>query len=147
MRIACPDCSSAYDVPDALIGAGRLLRCSKCAHEWVVTPPGGEPPGGEPPGAEMPGAEKPGAEPATVEPPPARQLPLRAPQRVPPGPPQPMLPAQRAGRPLALWGAWAASLLLVAGLAAAIWAARGAIIEAWPPAARILPVPGGPNSG
>ncbi len=35
MIIACPECSSEFNVPVALIGAeGRKVRCAKCNHEW-----------------------------------------------------------------------------------------------------------------
>ncbi len=40
MIISCPECSSEFDVPVALIGAeGRKVRCAKCKHEWHQTNP------------------------------------------------------------------------------------------------------------
>ena len=39
MRIACPNCSTLYDVPDKLLGnVGRRLRCSQCDHGWSFMP-------------------------------------------------------------------------------------------------------------
>ena len=39
MRIACPSCSTQYDVPDhAITPTGRLVRCSNCGHEWRALP-------------------------------------------------------------------------------------------------------------
>ena len=36
MRIVCPNCAAAYDVPDqVLAGPPRLFRCARCAHEWT----------------------------------------------------------------------------------------------------------------
>jgi predicted Zn finger-like uncharacterized protein len=43
MRIVCPSCSAAYDVPDALLRGRRTVRCAACAREWSLTdiPPAG----------------------------------------------------------------------------------------------------------
>ncbi len=35
MRIVCPACSAAYEVPDALLGTGRPVRCARCGREWT----------------------------------------------------------------------------------------------------------------
>lgn len=38
MKLACPECSQQFSVPDNAIGPkGRKLRCSKCSHEWHQT--------------------------------------------------------------------------------------------------------------
>jgi predicted Zn finger-like uncharacterized protein len=39
MRIVCPACSAAYEVPDALLGTGRPVRCARCEHEWMPADP------------------------------------------------------------------------------------------------------------
>lgn len=40
MRITCPNCHTAYDVPDHLLAAAsRPLRCSVCGNSWVYTKP------------------------------------------------------------------------------------------------------------
>ncbi|MBN9561411.1 MAG: zinc-ribbon domain-containing protein [Alphaproteobacteria bacterium] len=38
MRIVCPACSAAYEVPDALLGSPRPVRCARCGHEWQPEP-------------------------------------------------------------------------------------------------------------
>ena len=39
MRIACPNCSAYFDVPeDAIPEEGRKLRCSRCQHKWHQLP-------------------------------------------------------------------------------------------------------------
>ena len=39
MRIACPNCSAYFDVPeDAIPEEGRKLRCSQCQHKWRQLP-------------------------------------------------------------------------------------------------------------
>jgi predicted Zn finger-like uncharacterized protein len=35
MRIVCPACSATYEVPDALLGAARPVRCARCGQEWL----------------------------------------------------------------------------------------------------------------
>jgi len=35
MRIVCPSCTAAYEVPDSLVTAGRAVRCARCGEEWV----------------------------------------------------------------------------------------------------------------
>ena len=39
MRIECPECAMAFNVPDGAIKAkGRKLRCSRCEHQWIQYP-------------------------------------------------------------------------------------------------------------
>ena len=41
MRLACPNCSAEYEVPDAALAAGpRLLRCARCSHQFEAALPG-----------------------------------------------------------------------------------------------------------
>jgi predicted Zn finger-like uncharacterized protein len=121
MRILCPQCQAAYEVPERLIAGGRLLRCVKCRHEWreAEAPP---PPPPEP---------EPGPEP---EPPRPMPVPIPTQHRAhqPIDPPR---PARRAG--LALAAAWVASALVLAGFVTAILAYQAPITAAWPPAARL----------
>src|SRR5690348_17886277 len=35
MRLICPSCSVAYEVPDSLVPAGRAVRCVRCGGEWT----------------------------------------------------------------------------------------------------------------
>ncbi|WP_431271732.1 zinc-ribbon domain-containing protein [Dankookia sp. P2] len=85
MRIICPACAAAYEVPDRLIGSGRSLRCKTCGHGWRVEPEGGAP---ESPPAALP--VPPPAPPALPDPGPLSDAP---PLAVPPG-----LPPAPAGR-------------------------------------------------
>ncbi|PWC28983.1 zinc-ribbon domain-containing protein [Teichococcus aestuarii] len=38
MRLECPACAAAYDVPDALLAPGRAVRCVRCTQSWVPLP-------------------------------------------------------------------------------------------------------------
>jgi predicted Zn finger-like uncharacterized protein len=44
MQIVCPNCSTAYEIPDAVFGGrARKLRCETCGTQWRAGPPGVEP--------------------------------------------------------------------------------------------------------
>lgn len=46
MRIVCPACDAAYDVPDAMLAGGpRVVRCAKCGREWTPSAIPGAAPG------------------------------------------------------------------------------------------------------
>ena len=136
MRIACPTCDATYEVPDALIGSGRLLRCAKCGHDWMVRPAADD---------SAPAAAPP------VPPPPEGPPPFRPPSRQaqPIHPPLPNPAEQRRARAAAmlLWAAWIGSGVLLAALGAGAWAYRGPIVEAWPPAARLYLLLGASQTG
>lgn len=34
MRIQCPDCAAAYEVPEAMLVPGRPVRCARCGQRW-----------------------------------------------------------------------------------------------------------------
>ena len=130
MRIVCPGCAAAYEVPDRLLAADRPVRCVRCGHGWVpeliaaMSPPAGS--------ASLPSVPAPELSPfvqasetfAPMEPP--RPAGLAAAGR----------PAPRRNVPLRL--AWAASVLLLVGMGAAGWVYRAELGEAWPPARRML---------
>jgi predicted Zn finger-like uncharacterized protein len=43
MQILCPNCSTAYEIPDAVFGGrARKLRCENCGTQWRAGPPGAE---------------------------------------------------------------------------------------------------------
>jgi predicted Zn finger-like uncharacterized protein len=147
MRIACPNCAAAYDVPDALLASGpRLLRCARCSTEFpAALPEAKAPPEPEP----QPEAAPP-PDPVPPEPSPApptelatgpRERPL--PTRGPAGPsPIEALDAPAPPGQGRLAAAWIASFGAVgAGLFALVhWQAQ--ISAAWPPAARLYAVLG-----
>ena len=35
MRIVCPSCGAAYEVPESRLGAGKPVRCSRCGETWA----------------------------------------------------------------------------------------------------------------
>jgi predicted Zn finger-like uncharacterized protein len=151
MRIACPNCQATYEVPNALIGAGRMLRCAKCGHDWRATGeaalPGGALPGAAPELKVVPATTPPGHEPATGDLPPPTPAQHRLPQLI-----DPPLPASRGQRPspgalTTLWAAWIVSALLLGMLGTAAWVYRGPIMEAWPPAARVYLLFGATREG
>jgi predicted Zn finger-like uncharacterized protein len=132
MRLVCPACETAYDVPETALRAGRAFRCALCRYEWV--PVAGEP-------VEMGAA-------------------LPAPLDEAPAPlartPQPMFAADkmgqdkvgqdkigqdkiaqdRAGPRAEVVAAWFLTLLLLAaGIAESIYW-RQSIIRAWPASER-----------
>lgn len=165
MRVTCPNCSAAYEVPEAKIGAGRKLRCARCRHDWWVEPPAapaaeggfarsvaqataglGAPPSPGPAEAPLPPppappSPDPAPRPAPAEAPgapPVRPPPPRPPRQSQPiEPPLPRLgDAPPRGR-MALILAWAASILFMLGFVAALLLFRAELAEAWPPLERL----------
>jgi predicted Zn finger-like uncharacterized protein len=165
MRIACPNCSAEYEVPDTLLAGGpRLLRCARCSHRFEAAPAGTPPPAATP-AAEVPAPPAPATESAPAEAPPAPEpepppaaepAPAPAPEAsrpvpepaAPPAPPprpprlaDPLLPHRtppepaRGATPLVL--AWLLSLAILGAAGWATWHYQAEIVEAWPPAARL----------
>jgi len=132
MRIVCPACSAAYEVPDEQLHEGRIVRCARCGTDWApaVAVPEAEPePPPEPEPAVPPsGALGPARAMALSEDELSAPLPVVAPARVAAVPPQPRLPL--------LGLAWAFSALVLLGGAAEAYLARDAIMRAWPPITR-----------
>lgn len=123
MIISCSACSTRYLVDPALIGAdGREVRCAKCGHQWLQTPPD-----------EVP------------EPPPPLQPEIRSvPEEEPEAPESTGAPAksglpavpQQGRRRFGSALSWTLLLLLVAIFVGGV-AARHEIMAAWPPSARL----------
>lgn len=44
MIVSCPRCTTRYDVPIDTLGEGRVVRCTRCRHEWLEKPRPPEPP-------------------------------------------------------------------------------------------------------
>jgi predicted Zn finger-like uncharacterized protein len=85
MRIACPNCSAEYEVPDSLLASGpRLLRCARCGHQFQAKA-GPDAPVPPPPAVPSPA-------PAADTGPEARPTPVLAPPLAPPDPDPPAPP-------------------------------------------------------
>jgi predicted Zn finger-like uncharacterized protein len=134
MRIVCPSCRAAYEVPDTLLAGGKAVRCAKCGAEWTppsVTP--ASPPQPPPPAAPPEEAEAP----ARIEP----RLSAFRPRSVdslddarpPPRDDEIEFAPRRRGALIA----WLLSLLVLAALIWAAFAFRGAVMGAWPPSTRL----------
>ena len=39
MRVVCPSCQAAYEVPAAVLDAGRTLRCAECSADFTPASP------------------------------------------------------------------------------------------------------------
>ncbi|MCE2760118.1 MAG: zinc-ribbon domain-containing protein [Acetobacteraceae bacterium] len=133
MLIECPKCTAGFQVPERMMrDRTRPLRCSQCRTVFPMpNPPVPEPFAFRPPEPLPPSpvAEepRPAPRPFLEEPLPEQVAALETPAEV----------AQGASS-RRLRAAWAASiaLLLGGGLAAII--KRDAVVEAWPPAARLF---------
>ena len=139
MLIECPKCQAGFQVPERLLrDRARPLRCGQCGTVFPMP----EPPAPEPEPVAFRAPEPPPLAPV-VEDPRLERMPLaEEPRPETPGagdtPPEAATGATSRG----LRVAWAASiaLLLGGGLAAII--KRDAVMEAWPPAARLFAVLG-----
>ena len=127
MRLVCPSCQAAYDVPAEKLGRGaQRLRCARCAHVWsfVPAPPVARDPAPPPP---LPAPSSLAAE--TLR---ARSRGFPTPPRLPPYP-------RRPGGTGPLLG-WVLSIALLAGLGFAGWHWRDRVMVAWPPSERVYRV-------
>lgn len=145
MRITCPTCDAAYDVPDARIAGGRAVRCARCGSDWVPLADTAPPPQALtlpdavlPVGAAL-GQTVQAAPAATVAVPAATTLAFPAATMPPPIapalPPSPAPARARPSPPILL--AWTASFLLLGFLVWAGIAWRAGIMHAWPPSERL----------
>ena len=120
MRIECPSCTAAYDLPEQHLVAGRAVRCARCGASWTPVPT-------QPPGPGL------AATPIVAPPRPPRVKVV-----APSSPALAGSPADVRGhdeRRLVLVG-WVLSIavLLLIGWAAVTW--RDGIMRAWPPSER-----------
>jgi predicted Zn finger-like uncharacterized protein len=124
MRITCPACDAAYDVPEALLTRPRLVRCARCAHDF--RPPLDDDPIVEAAVESVSYADAPvpAAGPVREDALPARPLPARPPV---------VSNAERAK----ILAAWAASFVAIAAFAWLGIVYRRPVIHAWPPSARL----------
>ena len=163
MRIECPGCETAYEVPESQVRPGRSVRCAQCDRQWL--------PFAEPAGAVMLPSVEPETEAAFAVPelPEDPELPddedftdppvtadgrVRLRRSAAPKPalaiapvmarlriarfrlPIPLLPWIRSSlRPSGL--GWVASVVALAGLLVAAGYWRMAIMQDWPPSVRL----------
>ncbi len=166
MRIECPGCEAAYEVPEAQMRPGRSVRCACCDVLWQ---PVSEPAMAMSQPAVMAAPERAAEivmpEPPTVEEaagtPQAGSDRVRLRQSAAPtaaaGSPTPII--ARFGKRLALptgampwmrsslrpWGlGWAASVVVLLGLLVAAGHWRTAIMQGWPPSIRLYTALGSP---
>jgi predicted Zn finger-like uncharacterized protein len=138
MKLACPTCAALYNVPDSMIGEGRMMQCARCAHEWFARPlpaeaplPASAPEAGPP----APEAGTPAPEVAPALPAPPAPIALAPPSRIGEVPPSPEPGSLLGQLPLRL--AWAASLGLVVWGGYFAWTERARMAELWPPIAKL----------
>jgi predicted Zn finger-like uncharacterized protein len=132
MRIVCPNCSAAYEVPDGLLTGRKAVSCARCGQEWR---PGET--------EAVPETEQ---QVVTREAPVPRPAPVRTPvldrrgmdggdwaiDRLMAAPQPP------AGPSLALRFAWVASFVVIVALLGAGYAWREDLMVAWPPSVRLF---------
>jgi predicted Zn finger-like uncharacterized protein len=133
MRIVCPSCVAAYDVPEPVLVARRTLRCTRCGSEFVAAAS----PHPVPVPVPVPSTQAEPPETTTRLP----DMHARDAQRLAPGPAAPAARTQKWRAATVLAG-WALSGMLIAAGGWAGFAWRGAIMQAWPPATRIYAVLG-----
>jgi predicted Zn finger-like uncharacterized protein len=137
MKLACPTCAALYNVPDSMIGEGRMMQCARCAHEWFARPLPAE----APLPASAPEAGTPAPEVAPALPAPPAPIALAPPSRIGEVPPSPEPGSLLGQLPLRL--AWAASLGLVVWGGYFAWTERARMAELWPPIAKLYRLFGG----
>ena len=118
MRIVCPACAAAYEVPDERVKPGRRTRCTRCETTWT---PVDEPPESVAEPADRSAAFLPGA--------PFESQPL---DRLVGAAPPPVAPA-RSG----VWMGWLATVVVLAGLGWAGYNFRTTVMQNWPPSTRV----------
>jgi predicted Zn finger-like uncharacterized protein len=114
MQIVCPSCTAAYEVPLTMLKPGQVVRCARCAHEWVPSP--------------------------TALP--AQPVAPSAAQRADTGPTSdqislPMGWSPTAHQSTAVRLAWAGSAVALMLLGWAAYAERTPIMQVWPPSIRV----------
>jgi predicted Zn finger-like uncharacterized protein len=116
MRIACPGCAAEYEVPSSSLKPNRKVRCAQCNAQWVpMRDPAPSPP------AEAPDAEAQEPTPAATQ---------TAMDRL-----AATTPRQPSG---ALRAAWALTVLVLVGSAAAAFTWRSHVTQVWPASAWVL---------
>lgn len=128
MLLACPTCSTAYEVPEERLKPGRKVRCAQCRTQWV------------------PVALAPTDDPEPTD----DQRSSDAPTRDQMSPPLRHVSAmdrlaavtRHRQSDLALPVAWAASVIALLALATAAYLERDPVVRLWPATARLYAAPG-----
>ena len=135
MLIECPNCAAGYQVPPRLLrDRSRPLRCGQCGTVFPMP----EPPAPEPEPVAFRAPELPPPAPVVAEPLPERTPPAEEPRPEPPGAGDASSEAATGAASRGLRVAWAASIALLLGSGLAAIIKRDAVMEAWPPAARLF---------
>jgi predicted Zn finger-like uncharacterized protein len=159
MRIVCPSCTAAYDVPEAMLAGHQAVSCARCGHEWqpTETAPAAPPPELpvvtrlEVPAPPLPASPLPAsprsASPRTVSPRPAARETVAIERRGLDGGDWAIDRLMAAPQPTSRMGigarlAWIGSLVVLVLLFAAAYAWRGDVMAAWPPSVRLYAVLG-----
>lgn len=135
MRVVCPACAAAYEVPDSLLTAGRAVRCARCTHQWV--------PLAVAPAAPVPQLPPPRPAPRWADDEVIEDVEVEAPEALPETPrftAMDRLALHRASvedNPWPLRLAWGLSFAVVLLLIAAAFIFRVEIAHAWPPSQRL----------
>ncbi len=135
MRIVCPSCAAAYEVPDARVIPGQSVRCARCGTSW--TPVAGPQPATEAAPSRLPTAGPvplPQSTPTPPRPTPSDAQIFSAPNPFAGTPERPG--ARFAGGPAVLAG-WVVSVAAVVGLGWATVTYRYDIMHVWPPSERL----------
>ena len=132
MQIDCPSCGAGFEVPERMLrDRARPLRCSQCRTVFPMPDlPAPEP---EPMAWRAPEPPPPRA---VEEPPPAPVTEELRPEPEPAAETTPEAANEASARRLR--AAWAASIALLIGGGLAAIIKRDAVMEAWPPAARLF---------
>ena len=133
MRIVCPNCSAAYEVPDRMLTAGRKMRCARCGKEWQQEAPAPAPPAPSaepPPPAHPPAPAVPAAPANDVH---AEASGVTARRRFLAQEPSVPRPGARVG----LMAGWIASFLAIGVMLFAAYAWRSDVMRYWPPSTRL----------
>ena len=140
MRIVCPSCSAAFEVPELRLMPGQAVRCARCGTDWM--PLAGPESAAESEPTMVMQAAKPAKQPLPApgpEPTVVFQPALLMQDAPPAGKRTPIhdgLNLAAAAGP-ALIASWAVSIAAVAGLVWAAVAWRGDVMNAWPPSERL----------
>ncbi len=137
MRIVCPNCRAAYEVPEPLLAGGKAVRCARCGTEWApmpaAAPPPASPPQPQPPPPSPESDNRLRAEPrlSAYRP---RSVDSADDARLPPRDDEIEQVPRRRGALVA----WLVSLLILALLIWAAFAFRSQVMGAWPPSERLF---------